>query len=467
MIRTHLVAETSTLPEGTQVILAGWVHRRRDHGPILFIDLRNRRDLLQVVVRLKDFSEEEQQRIKDIVRPEAVLQVNGTIAPRKAGSENPQLKTGKIELVATAVTLMNAAEIPPFEIEKDSMSVGEEIRLKYRYLDLRTDRMQKNLMLRTRVMHELRQYFREHDFMEVETPYLSKSTPEGARDYLVPDRRRSGSFYALPQSPQQYKQLLMVSGIDRYYQIVRCFRDEDSRGDRQPEFTQLDVEMSFVDQEDVLKLIEELFLRVVETLMPEKRILEVPFPRISYHDAMKQYGTDRPDFRKDPNDPNELAFGFVLDFPMYERLDDGSLSAVHHPFTKPRVKSVEELRQQDPLTILADQYDLVLNGFEIAGGSTRAHDPAILAASFEVLGHAPEDVRAKFGHLLEAFTFGVPPHGGFACGLDRFIMALAGEPSIREVIAFPKTGDGRDLMMDAPSQVDEKQLKELHLKIVP
>ncbi len=422
---------------------------------------------MQVVIREKDFAEDERARLKEAIRPETVVQIIGAIQPRKAGNENPNLATGNIEVVASAVNILNAAETPPFVLDDDTQLAGEDVRLKYRYLDLRRDKPQRNLQLRNAVIQEIRRSLLAQDFLEIETPVLSKSTPEGARDYLVPDRRRAGQFYALPQSPQQYKQLLMVAGMEKYFQIVRCFRDEDTRGDRQPEFTQLDLEMSFIEQEDILQLTEALYINLVQKLAPEKKISQIPFPRLTYKEAIEKYGSDKPDLRVNKDDPNELAFAWVLDFPMFEKLDDGSLSAVHHPFTRPRVASVEELKSTDPLKIAADQYDFVLNGYEIGGGSIRTHDPAMLQAVFEVLGHKPEAVQAQFGHLLEAFRYGVPPHGGVAPGIDRFVMILVDEPNIREVIAFPKTGDGRDLMMNAPSEVSAAQLKELHLKIVP
>ena len=308
------------------------------------------------------------------------------------------------------------------------------------------------------------------DKREIETPILSKSTPEGARDYLIPSRQQPGKFYAMPQSPQQYKQLLMVGGLEKYFQIVRCFRDEDTRGDRQPEFTQLDIEMSFTDEEEILGMIEEFLLSLFKGLYPERKVTlqNGKIPRISYDEAMKKYGVDRPDMRKDKEDKNELAPVFVVNFPMFEKREDGSWGAVHHPFTMPKVKDAKELKEafkKDPLGIKAFQYDVVLNGWEIFGGSIRNHDAELLQSVFEVMGHKRADIEAKFGHLLKAFQYGVPPHGGIAAGLDRLIAILQNEPNIREIIAFPKTGDGRDLMMDAPSDVDKKQLDELGLAL--
>ena len=301
---------------------------------------------------------------------------------------------------------------------------------------------------------------------------MGKSTPEGARDYLVPSRLHSGTFYALPQSPQQYKQLLMVAAMERYFQIARCFRDEDTRGDRQPEFTQLDVEMSFVDADDILALIEDLYLGLVKKLYPNKKIKldkNGRIPRMPYSEAMGKYNSDKPDIRENKDDPDELAFLFVVDFPAFEwKESEKRWDAVHHPFTQPKVKDTKEFWEvfkKDPASMLAKQYDIVLNGYEIGGGSIRIHDPELLAAVFEAMGNKPEDIKDKFGHMLQAFEYGVPPHGGIASGIDRFVMLMEGEPSIREVTAFPKTGDGRDLLMHAPSGVTEAQLRELHIKL--
>lgn len=467
MLRTHVIAELPLIEAGTTVTLAGWVHRRRDHGPITFIDLRNRREIVQVVIRWKEFSDEIGQVLKEQLKSEAVVQVVGVVTARRAGSENPDLSTGKIEIVASVVNIINQSETPPFVLDEAKSNVGEETRVKYRYLDLRRDQMQKNMALRNEAARAIREYLWRHDFMEIETPILSKSTPEGARDYLVPSRVHSGKFFALPQSPQQYKQLLMVGGVERYFQIARCFRDEDLRGDRQPEFTQVDIEASFVEREDILQLIENMFVEVVKKVAPEKKFTALPFPRISYAEAMSKYGNDKPDMRENPDDPNELAFCWVLDFPMFERKDDGTLGAVHHPFTMPQVANAAELRAvADPTQLLAHQYDLALNGSEICGGSIRTHDPELLQATFEILGHTVEDIRAKFGHLLDAFKYGVPPHGGLACGFDRLVAILAGETSIREVIAFPKNDKAKDPMMDSPSDVGVEQLQELSIRVV-
>ncbi len=461
--------------EDKEIELFGWVDGRRDHGKLIFIDLRDRSGIAQIVFTPKDATLHAQ---GDSLRAEWVVRVTGTVQRRPKGMENPKLPNGSHEVSAAKLEVLAEAKTPPFEITVDGREVSEEVRMRYRYLDLRRPRLQRNLRARAKAIWFMRSFLADREFVEVETPILGKSTPEGARDYLVPARLHPAKFYALPQSPQQYKQLLMVAGLERYFQIARCFRDEDTRGDRQPEFTQLDIEMSFVGVDDILALTEELYVGMVKALYPEKQIQQVPFPRIPYAEAMKQYRSDKPDLRKDAKNENELAFAFVVDFPMFEwKAEDPSTSsgqgkgrwdAMHHPFTMPKVKDVGDFKarfKKDPAAIQAYQYDVVLNGFEIGGGSVRIHDPALLAAVFEAMGNEPEAVREKFGHMLEAFGYGVPPHGGIALGLDRLFAILQGEPNIREVIAFPKTGDGRDLLMGAPSEVSAAQLKELGLKI--
>ena len=442
---------------GEEVKICGWVDTRRDHGGIVFIDLRDISGIVQIVFKPEI--------VKD-VRPEWVVCVEGLVKERPERMVNPKLATGKIEIEAKNLTILSEAKTLPFEIGKPKEEVSEELRMKYRYLDLRREKMRNNLILRQKAVFFIRNFLTKEGFIEVETPILTKSTPEGARDYIVPSRNQSGKFYALPQSPQQYKQLLMVAGIEKYFQIPRCFRDEDPRGDRQPEFTQLDLEMSFVEQEDILNLIERLYAEMVKEIAPEKKITQSPFPRLTYKEAMEKYNSDKPDLRKDKADPNELAFGWVVDFPMFEwKKEEKRWDATHHPFTRPQTDDIEEVKK-NPDKILAYQYDLVLNGYEIGGGSLRIYRPEMLEAIFEVMGHKKKEIREKFGHMLEAFEYGVPPHGGIAPGIDRFIMILANEPSIREVIAFPKTGDGRDLMMDSPADVRPEQLKELHIKVV-
>ncbi|HEX9721895.1 MAG TPA: aspartate--tRNA ligase [Candidatus Paceibacterota bacterium] len=455
---------TSETPKkvGETVTVAGWVQTRRDHGKIVFFDLRDRGGLLQVVLTPQA---EAAYTAASAVRPEWVVQISGMVQERPDKLKNPDLPTGSVELVARELTVLTRAATLPMPIDTDGYEVGEDVRLKYRYLDLRRARLQRNLQTRHRGIQFIRNFLTERGFVEIETPMLSKSTPEGARDYVIPSRLYAGKFYALPQSPQQYKQLLQVAGFERYFQIVRCFRDEDPRADRQPEFTQLDIEMSFVEQEDVLALVEELYTELVQKLFPEKRIQQSPFPRIPYKEAMEKWGTDKPDLRENKEDPNELAFAFIVDFPAFEwKEQEKRWDAVHHPFTRPQASSIEEIKQ-DIAGARAHQYDLALNGYEVAGGSLRVYDPKLLADIFEFMGNNPRDVKEKFGHMLEAFEYGVPPHGGIASGLDRLFAVLLGEASIREVMAFPKTGDARDLMMQAPSEITKEQLQELHVRV--
>jgi len=445
---------------GKKVKVCGWVNSRRDHGKIIFIDLRDKTGLLQVV-----FGSEIYEAAKNL-RPEWVIEIIGEVEKRPKGMENPKIETGKIEIKAENLKVLSQAKTLPFAIDTDGYKIAEEKRLKYRYLDLRRKRLQKNLKVRQEVIRFIRDFLQNRGFLEVETPLLTKSTPEGARDFLVPSRLQPGKFYALPQSPQQYKQLLMVSGIERYFQIAKCLRDEDPRADRQAEHTQLDIEMSFVSQEDILNLVEKLYVELCGKLFPEKKITKIPFPRLSFKTAMKKYKSDKPDLRKNKKDEAELAFCFITDFPMFEWSEhEGRWGAMHHPFTKPQTEDIAQIKQS-PEKVLAQQYDFVLNGYEIGGGSLRTTDPKILLAVFEVLGHQKEEVKKQFGHLFEAFQYGVPPHGGIALGIERFLAILLSEPNIREVIAFPKTGDNRDLMMEVPSEVTEEQLRELHLKVI-
>ncbi len=580
---------------GSTVTLAGWSHRRRDHGSLIFIDLRDRKGLVQLVFN-PELSPETHEKAQD-VRNEWVLQVQGTVAARPSGTENPGLATGDIEVIVGELKVLNPSKTPPFYINEET-EVDESLRLKYRYLDLRKERMRDNLILRHRAVKFIRDFLDARDFLEIETPILIKSTPEGARDYLVPSRIYPGHFYALPQSPQQLKQLLMVAGIERYFQIARCFRDEDSRADRQPEHTQLDLEMSFVEQDDVLNLAEELYTALVENVVPDHRVLK-PFPRLTYSDSMGRFGTDKPDLRfglemadvsdiagrsqfqvfrtvvsqgsivkgfvapgcagysrrqleeliefvktrgapglvtvalegsggpveelteeavksviahhvahedikemalrmgakagdlllivaappkvanqalsslrhhigqkLDLADPALLAFAFVVDFPLFEWSDEENrLTPTHHPFTMPYEEDIP-LLESNPSKVKAHCYDLVCNGTELASGSIRVHKRELQERIFKVLGYSEEQVQVLFGHLLEAFEYGAPPHGGIAPGIDRLVMLLRGESSIREVIAFPKTQNAVDPLFGAPSPVDESQLRELHLKLL-
>ncbi len=469
---------------GQSVNLYGWVATRRDHGKIIFIDLRDRSGIVQVVFTpsSKDYATASE------LRSEWVLRIKGQVKARPEKMINAEIETGKVEIEPEEMEVLNRSKTPPFPLDTDGYEIGEESRMKYRYLDLRRQRMAKNLTVRHEIIMFIRNWLSERGFIEVETPILTKSTPEGARDYVVPSRLYSGNFYALPQSPQQYKQLLMVAGLEKYFQIARCFRDEDTRGDRQPEFTQLDLEMSFVEREDVMELNEKLLIDLVKKIYPKKEIQEIPFPRMTYKEAMEKYKTDRPDIRKDKDNPKLLAFCWVVDFPFFERVENernpepveglGSSSTslpqtsndvwtfTHNPFSAPKPEYMGDLMNKKNIGgILTTQYDVVLNGSEIGGGSIRNHKPDALEAVFEIMGFKKERIKENFGHMLEALGFGAPPHGGIAWGLDRLVTMLNHESSIREVISFPKTGDARDLMMGSPSELEKKQLKELHLKV--
>jgi aspartyl-tRNA synthetase len=588
MFRTHTCGELRATHAGQDITLAGWVHRRRDHGPLIFIDLRDRYGLTQVVFDAA--STPEAHAIASDSRSEFVIQVQGKIRARPDEAINPNIATGEIEVLASSVKVLNPSKNPPLYISKEG---GEEesLRLKYRYLDLRRERMQRNLILRHKIIKFIRDFLDLEGFLEIETPILIKSTPEGARDYLVPSRVHPHEFYALPQSPQQLKQLLMVAGYDKYFQIARCFRDEDLRADRQPEFTQLDMEMSFIDQEDIINLIERLFIGLCQSVVPQKRLI-TPFPRLTYAEAMEKYGSDKPDLRygmefvdlsavvaesqfavfrdalasggqvkgirvpgvagysrkqldevvdlakqagakgllwaalqQGPSaetarssfgkqvspaelqaiidasggayddlllivadqpstvasvldklrremaarlnlaDPNVLSWSWVYDFPLVEwNADEQRWDAVHHPFTAPKDEDLA-LMDSDPGKVRAKAYDLILNGYEAGGGSIRIHQRDVQQKLFDLLGISRETALSQFGHMLEAFEYGAPPHGGIAPGIDRIAMLLAGEPTIREVMAFPKTQQAVDLMTSAPSPVDERQLRDLHIRL--
>jgi aspartyl-tRNA synthetase len=456
---------TSQTPDhkGETVMIAGWVHTRRDHGKITFLDLRDREGMVQVVCTPQAKAAYE---IAQKARPEWVLSIEGTVQERPEGTKNPSIATGTIEILAQTITVYSQAKTLPFAVDTDGYEIGEEKRLQYRYLDLRRSRLLNNLSSRHKVLQFIRDFLTKEGFIEIETPILTKSTPEGARDFVVPSRLYQGTFYALPQSPQQYKQLLQVAGVERYFQIARCFRDEDPRADRQPEFTQLDLEMSFVEQEDVMALNEKLLIEIVQKLYPEKEIQELPFPRITYKESMAKYGTDRPDLRKDKENKNLLAFCWVVDFPFFEKEEKGGWTFTHNPFSASKPQHMPDLLAKKNIeNILTTQYDVALNGSEIGGGSIRNHTPEALEKVFEIMGFETERIHKNFGHMLEAFSYGAPPHGGIAWGFDRFISILQQEPSIREVVAFPKTGDSRDLMMGSPSKIDPAQLKELGLGI--
>jgi len=448
---------------GEKVRICGWVNTYRAHGKILFIDLRDISGVIQVVFVP---SNKEAYELAQTLRTEWVVEIIGTIVKRPENMVNAKIETGQVEFSVESLKVLSKSETLPLSIEGDGYEIGEEVRMKYRYLDLRRERMKNNLIVRHKVVKFFRDFLDKEGFVEIETPILTKSTPEGSRDFIVPSRLQPGKFYALPQSPQQYKQLLMAAGIEKYFQVARCFRDEDSRGDRQFEHTQLDMEMSFVEREDVLELVERMFIKLVEVLFPNKRIQEIPFPRIPYKEAMEKYNSDKPDLRKDKTDKDLLAFCWIVDFPFFEKTEEGGWTFVHNPFSAQKEEFINDvLNEKNVGDIVANQYDIVLNGWELASGGIRSHDPKILEKVFEIMGYKKEEIKEKFGHMLAALGYGTPPHGGIAPGIDRLVSLLQNEPNIREVIAFPKTGDGRDFMMDAPSEVDKKQLKELHISI--
>ena len=447
-----------------KVLLQGWVNAVRDHGKITFFDLRDRTGLVQVVLTTPSPAG---------LKPESVVSVTGKVQKRPEKLINPKLPTGTVEILVEKLEVISSAKTPPIPLDTDGHDIDEKLRLKYRYLDLRRPRMNNIIRKRSELTTFIRNYLSKEEFVEVETPILTKTTPEGARDFLVPSRLQKGNFYALPQSPQQYKQLLMVAGLERYFQFARCFRDEDPRSDRAyGEFTQLDMEMSFVTQEDILQLTEDLFTQAIKKLFPEKHITTTPWPRLSHKEAMTKYHTDKPDLRKDKKDPNELAFSWTVDFPLFVEQSEsdffhGSGTAKfapsHHMFTAPHPDDVS-LLNKDPLKVRGLQHDLVLNGYEVGGGSIRIHQPKIQNKVFDLIGFTSEQ-KSQFKHLLEAFTYGVPPHGGIAPGLDRLLMVILGETSIREVMAFPAVSSGKTSVVDAPSPATSEQLKELGIKV--
>ena len=448
---------------GKEVIIAGWVDVRRDQGKMVFFDMRDMTGKVQCVAlpTHADVIETAKE-----IRPEWVLKITGLVNKRPEKNINANVLNGDIELEITNIEILNKAETLPFPIDTNTLEVNEDLRLKYRYLDLRSDRMQKNVRMRDRVISFFRDYMHQNGFVEIETPILMRGTPEGAREYVVPSRVWQGKFYALPQSPQQFKQLSMVAGFEKYFQIARCMRDEDTRGDRQPEFTQLDYEMSFVERDEVLEYTEGMFIKLIEKIYPEKKISKIPFPRLTYAESMKKYGSDKPDLRADKNNPDELAFLWVVDFPMFEKIEEGGIQAVHHPFCSIHPEDKEKfMKGKDIFSIRANAYDLVLNGYELSSGSIRIHDSAEQKQVFDLIGIDEETQQKKFGHMLEAFKYGAPPHGGFAPGIDRIMMILENEPNIREVIPFAKTGEGKDLLMGSPAEISEKQLKELGIKL--
>lgn len=460
MARTYIKDLESK--KGETVTIKCWVDIRRDQGKLIFLDFRDMTGYVQGVVLPKSPAMEAGSK----VRPEWVVEVEGKVNPRPEKNVQKDKQNGAIELEILSITVLNEAVTPAIDVRGDGREIGEEARLKYRYLDLRRPRMQKNIRHRHDVNLFVRNFFTKEGFCEVETPNLTVATAEGSKNFIVPSRLEKGKFYALPQAPQQFKQILMTSGIERYFQMARCFRDEDTRGDRQPEFTQMDLEMSFVAEEDVISINERALIEMVQKVYPHKKIQQIPFPRISYKEAMEKYGSDKPDIRTDKNDPNLLAFAWIVDFPMFEKGDDGKWTFTHNPFSGTKPESYDNLMAKSNIEgIVAAQYDITLNGNEIGGGSIRNHRPEALKKVLEIMGFSEEKIEKEYGHMLKALGAGTPPHGGIAWGMDRLMMILENEPNIREVIAFAKTGEGRDLMMEAPSDVSVEQLTELGISI--
>jgi len=451
MLRTHTCGELRKAHANEKVVLCGWVDTIRAVGnKLTFLDLRDRYGKTQIIIKGKSD-----------LKLEYCVQIKGKVVARK--NINPKMPTGDIEIQAEKVNIFTKSPSLPFNL--GDKNIDEETRMKWRYLDLRKENMQKNLYQRHKIIKTLHEFMDKEKFIEISTPILTKSSPEGARDFIVPSRIHPGKFYALPQSPQQYKQLLMISGFDKYYQIAPCFRDEDARADRSPgEFYQLDVEMSFAEQNDILNTIEKLFIEIVEKVLSNKKLTFEKFPRLKYDEVIKKYGTDKPDLRKNKNDRNELAFCWILDFPLFEeKLENGHYAPKHHMFTMPIEEHWKFLTKKDAGKAKSYQHDLVLNGYEIGGGSIRIHKAEIQEKIFDLIGFDKED-KKYFEHMLTAFKYGVPPHGGIALGIERAIMIMLGEKNIREVVAFPKNKAAQDLVIDAPSKVKPLQLKETHIK---
>ena len=458
MLRTYKIGEVNKKLVGKKVRLSGWVDTIREHGNVIFIDLRDRYGKIQTVISKKGAGKEEFNKAKKL-SAEACIGIEGEIKARPKGAENKELATGKVEMSISSLDIYNDCEVLPLKM--NDLSTSEDIRLKYRFLDLRSDRMQRSIKLRHKFIKALRDFFDKEEFIEIETPILAKSTPEGARDYIVPSRVSPGKFYALPQSPQLFKQLLMVSGFDKYFQFAKCFRDEDLRSDRQPEFTQLDAEMSFVTEEDVYEIVEKALAYAIKKAYGIK--IKIPFTKLTYEESMKKYGTDKPDLRKNKDDSKEFAFVWVTDFPMFKyNKDEKRYEAAHHPFCMP--SDIDKMKD-DPESIKAKSYDLALNGVELLSGSVRIHIPEVQRAVFDILGVKKKEVEEKFGFILNAFSYGAPPHAGFAIGIDRLIQILNEEESIREVVAFPKNKEAKDMMVNAPNDIDKQQLKDVNIKL--
>lgn len=449
---------------GEKLTVAGWVNVKRAHGKIVFIDLRDRSGVLQCVFipSNKEAYEKAQE-----IKPEWVIELVGQVVKRPDSMVNKNIATGEVELSVEGVNVLSKAETLPFAIETDGREINEEIRMKYRYLDLRRERLKQNLIVRHKVTNFVRNFFTQEGFVEIETPMLTKSTPEGSRDFVVPSRLQPGKFFALPQSPQQYKQLLMVAGFERYFQIARALRDEDPRADRGFEHTQIDIEMSFVDRDQVMQMVEDMMIHAVQTL--GFTIKQVPFPRISYQEAMERYGADKFDLRTDEEKEKRiLAYAWVVDFPFFEKTENGGWTFTHNPFSNPLPEFRDDLLNgRNVENILTSQYDLVCNGYESGGGSIRAHEAEVLRATYGVMGYSDEETEASVGHILEAFKYGAPPHGGIGLGVERNIMNLTGESYLREVVAFPMTGSGNTSVMHAPGPLPKAVTDELGLEVKP
>jgi len=455
MLRTHKVSELNEKLIGKDVEICGWIEVIREHGKLIFFELRDRYGVVQCVISKKNSKFND---FKKLTK-ESCVQIKGKINQRPKGTENKNISTGKVELSVEDFEIFNLCPGLPFELNEKN--INEDLRLKYRFLDLRSKRMQKNILTRSKILKYVRDYFYENNFVEIETPVLAKSTPEGARDYVVPSRNFKGKFYALPQSPQLFKQLSQVAGFDRYIQMAKCFRDEDLRSDRQPEFTQVDVEMSFIEVDDIISIIEGLLKKLFKEILNIQ--IKTPFKRISYEEAMKKYKTDRPDLRGETGFDKDYAFCWVVDFPLFEYdKQDKKYKSMHHPFTMPNLKDFKK----DKHSARSLAYDVVLNGVEIGGGSIRIHNSEIQEKVFDVLGISKKQAQEKFGFLLEALSYGAPPHGGIALGFDRLCQIILNEDSIRETITFPKNKEAKDVMLDAPSTISSRQLKEVGIELV-
>ena len=446
---------------GEEVEISGWVHVTRDQGKVIFLDIRDESGMVQSVI----FGKPELLESAKDIRPEYVVSIHGKVNERPEKMKKADIINGSIELEITGLTVLNEAQTPPFSVADDTSKIDEEVRLSHRYLDLRTSRMQHNIRTRSEFIRHCREYLHQQHFVEIETPLLTESTPEGSRDFVVPSRHHPGNFYALPQSPQQYKQLLMNGGFERYMQLARALRDEDLRADRGFEHTQLDLEMAFMTRDDILHLVEGMIIHTVETM--GYTIKQKPFPRISYEEAMNTYGADKFDLRSEEDKASgALAYAWVIDFPFFEQTDSGEWTFTHNPFSLPNEEHLDDLLAGKNVgAIKAAQYDLVCNGYETGGGSIRAHKPEIIRAVYRIMGYTEEQIEASVGHILKAFTYGAPPHGGIALGIERNIMNLTRETQLREVQAFPMTRRGHTAVMNAPKPLTSEQLTELHLHI--